>query len=108
MNIIPLHNNIIVTNFKKGERTVGGIIFTDDNGKSHGIRARWAQVSHVREDQKDTFVVGQWVLIKHGRWSRPVHTTEQNVYYCAEIDSILLISDEEPEDNIIVETRVYN
>ena len=107
MNIIPLGNNVVVTDFKKGERSVGGIIFADDNGKSHGIRPRWAKVAFVKEGFTD-IKVGEWVYIKHGRWSRPIHKDDDGKqYYCAEIDSILLVSEEEPEDTIVVETRVY-
>ena len=44
----PLRDNVIVVNFERGERTSsGGIIIADDDGKEHGIRARWAEVYAV-------------------------------------------------------------
>ena len=54
----PLRDNVIVVNFERGERTSsGGIIIADDNGKEHGIRARWAEVYAVGPEQKDVKVV---------------------------------------------------
>ena len=68
--IRPLHDIIILTNLETGERTsAGGIIIADDDGKEHGIRARWGQVYAVGPEQKDV-KVGEWVLMQHGRWTR--------------------------------------
>lgn len=107
MNIIPVGNkNVVVTDFKNGERSIGGIIFADDNGKSHGIRARWAKVAFIPEGFTD-IKVGEWVYIKHGRWSRCIYEDAGKKYYCAEIDAIMLVSEDEPEDNMVMETRVY-
>jgi len=65
----PLRDNVIVVNFERGERTSsGGIIIADDDGKEHGIRARWAEVYAVGPEQKDV-KVGDWILMQHGRWT---------------------------------------
>jgi len=68
--IRPLHDTIILTNLETGERkSAGGIIISDDNGKEHGIRARWAQIYAIGPEQNDV-KVGEWVLMQHGRWTR--------------------------------------
>ena len=65
----PLHDKVILTNLETGERqSSGGIVIMNDDGKSEGIRSRWAQVYAIGPDQKDV-VVGDWVLMEHGRWT---------------------------------------
>lgn len=65
----PLPDHILVYNMEKGDKiTAGGIIVIDDNGKDRGIRPRWAQVYKVGKNIKDV-EPGQWVLVKHGRWT---------------------------------------
>lgn len=95
-----LRGKVLVHNIEQGEkRTKGGIIIMDDDGKERGIRERWAQVYSVGDDVDD-IAVGQWVLIKHGRWSRGidisvsgVRTTLRQADYP---DAILLVSQECP------------
>jgi co-chaperonin GroES (HSP10) len=65
----PLRDNVIVINFERGERkSAGGIIIADDDGKDHGIRARWAEVYAIGPEQEDV-KVGDWILMQHGRWT---------------------------------------
>jgi co-chaperonin GroES (HSP10) len=98
-----LKGKVIVHNIEQGEkRTKNGIIILDDNGKSHGIRERWAQVYALGPDVED-IAIGQWVLIKHGRWSRGIdikvenlNTTIRQVDYP---DAILLVSNDCPIEN---------
>ena len=71
-DITPIKNKVLVHNIEEGQYvTKGGIIVLDDNGKERGIRERWAQVYAIGPDIED-IAVGDWVLIKHGRWSRGV------------------------------------
>jgi len=98
--IRALKGKVLVHNIEQGERrTKNGIILLDDNGKERGIRERWAQVYALGPDVDD-LSTGQWVLIKHGRWSRgidikdsQIETTIRQVDYP---DAILLVSDECP------------
>tara|TARA_B110001454_G_scaffold191864_1_gene191780 strand:+ start:800 stop:1171 length:372 start_codon:yes stop_codon:yes gene_type:complete len=106
----PLRDNVIVINFERGERkSAGGIIIADDDGKEHGIRARWAEVYAVGPEQKDV-EVGDWILMGHGRW-----TTGQNLtlngqkpfrIWRADIEGILGVSTVGRPKNIQVETHV--
>jgi len=99
-NLRALRGKVIVHNIEQGERrTKNGIIILDDNGKEVGIRQRWAQVWALGPDIED-LKVGDWVLIKHGRWSRGIDikineiiTTIRQADYP---DAILLVSDECP------------
>lgn len=98
--IKALRNKVLVHNIEQGQkRTKNGIIILDDDGKERGIRERWAQVYAIGPDVDD-ISVGQWVLIKHGRWSRGIDisvdgskTTIRQVDYP---DALLLVSDECP------------
>jgi hypothetical protein len=75
-SLTPTKNTVLVTNIESGDRlTRGGIIVLDDDGKERGIRERWAQVWSKHPDVED-IEVGQWILIKHGRWSRGVQITD--------------------------------
>jgi hypothetical protein len=71
----------------------------DDDGKERGIRERWAQVYAVGPDVDD-ISVGQWVLIKHGRWSRGIKVSVQGedvtIRQAEYPDAILLVSQECP------------
>ena len=70
--ITPVPGTVLVHNIEEGEkRTKNGIIILDDNGKERGIRERWAQV-WLKHEAIDDIDVGEWVLIKHGRWTRGV------------------------------------
>ena len=97
-----LRGKVLVHNIEQGEkRTKNGIIILDDDGKERGIRERWAQVYAIGPDVDDV-AVGQWVLIKHGRWSRGIDinldggkTTIRQADYP---EAILLVSDQNPVD----------
>ena len=68
--IRPLHDSIIVTDMSfEGRQLSSGIVLLGDDGKTDGIRPRWARVYATGPEQRD-IRVGQWVLIEHGRWSR--------------------------------------
>lgn len=99
--LVPLYDNIIVYNMTFDERfTTGGIVLLDDDGKSSGIRPRWAQVYSVGPDQKDVRV-GQWVLVEHGRWTRGIKIKDENgehVVRKVDPNCIILVSDSKMSD----------
>ena len=65
-------NDVLVTHMHFGEQTTAsGLIIKDDNGSTRGIYPRWARVYSIGSTNEDTeFEVGDWILIKHGRWTR--------------------------------------
>lgn len=77
MKYRALPNRVLVTDMQKGERLVGSIILLNDDGRSEGIRSRWAKVYDVGEGIQDVNV-GEWVLIQHGRWTRGVNVEHNN------------------------------
>ena len=99
-SVRPIRNRVIVTDMEFGEQvTQGGIIVSSDDGKDRGIRPRWAQVYRVGEDITSV-KEGEYVLIEHGRWGRGVQLDtgkEKFDIRVAEEESILLVSDEKPE-----------
>lgn len=73
----PLNDAVIVADMVFDERfTKGGIVLLSDNGKSTGIRPRWAQVYAVGPAQQD-IKVGDWILIAHGRWTRGIEIEDE-------------------------------
>ena len=102
--IKPLGKNVIVRDMNFEARTLdSGIVLLGDDGKTDGIRPRWAQVYTVGPDQTDV-TVGQWVLLEHGRWSRGIKITKDGEEFTirrADPDSIMMVSDEEPQSETI-------
>jgi co-chaperonin GroES (HSP10) len=101
-NLIPIRDHVIVEEMYFGEqKTASGIIIIDDDGKDIGIKPRWARVYAVGPLQEEV-VVGDWVLIEHGRWTRGVDMeVEDGVIKTLrriDTDAIMLISDENPGD----------
>ncbi len=75
-SLVPMPNTVLVHNIEQGEkRTKNGIIILDDNGKERGIRERWAQVWNKHDDITEV-EVGDWILIKHGRWTRGIDVND--------------------------------
>jgi len=100
--IRPILDHIIVEDMEFGEqRTHGGIIIVDDDGKQHGIKPRWAKVYAVGPKQKDV-KPGEWVLIEHGRWTRGFNFEKEDgsIYTLRRVDTdaIIMSSDRKPSD----------
>ena len=95
--ITAIKDHVIVSDMNFGERvSKGGIIKLEADGKVEGIHPRWGQVYSVGPLQKDV-KVGEWVLVKHGRWTRGVDivkfgktTTVRRI----DIEDILIVADE--------------
>ena len=99
-----LQNYVIVTdmNFKE-KLTSSGIIIPNSDGKLEGIHARWGRVYAVGDQQQDVRV-GQYVLVKHGRWTRGTliedQEGEKTIRRIDDAD-ILMVSDEPMQDETI-------
>jgi hypothetical protein len=105
-NLIAIKDNVIVTDMEfDGRTTSTGIILPSDNGKSAGVRPRWAQVYKIGPEQKDV-EVGQYILVAHGRWTRGLKIQDdQGVKTIRKIDpkDILMVSDEPQYDDTMSE-----
>jgi co-chaperonin GroES (HSP10) len=104
MIVKPLPN-VIFAQMQNGERvTTSGIVLTDDNGKSHGIRPRWGKVTHVGENI-DNLQVGQWILVEHGRWTMTIEIRQEDgsLFKFQKIDpnGIIGVQDDAPDDTYI-------
>ena len=98
----PIGNRVLVTNMHFGEqRTRSGLIISNDDGQTRGIYPRWGQVHAKGPDNNDSYEVGDWVLVEHGRWTRGIKidegTGEQEIRM-VEAESILAASNEKPSD----------
>lgn len=101
--IRPIRDHILVTDMKFDQRkTKGGILLLDDDGKSEGIRPRWAKIHAVGPEQKE-FQVGDWILVSHGRWTRGLEYVEDGAEESVtvrrvDVKDIMAIADEKPND----------
>jgi len=97
-----IRNRILVSDMYFGEQvSAGGIVVTSDDGKTRGIYPRWAKVYSKGPENNDPYNIGDWVLIEHGRWTRSfvVDDGEQEIELrMAETESVLMWSDEKPND----------
>lgn len=106
----PINDHVLVTEMSFGMRTLSsGIVMLGDDGKTDGIRPRWAQVHSVGPDQT-TVKVGDWILVEHGRWTRGMDLEidgERITLRRVDPDAIMLVSDEPPEHDDIISTAVH-
>ena len=97
MGIRAIQNHVLVTDMSFDERvTNGGIVLMGDDKTSSGIRPRWGKVVAVGKQQKD-ITVGQFVCVKHGRWTRGIDM-EGQIVRRVDTDDILVVSDVYHED----------
>lgn len=103
-SIRALHNHVIVCDMNFHEKiSHGGIIIPNSDGKLEGIYARWAKVYAVGNKQKDVRV-GQYVLVKHGRWTRGVEVEDTDgtkIIRRIDQNDILLVSDQPMVDESV-------
>lgn len=95
-------NRVLVTDMHFGEqKTTGGIILTNDDGKTRGIYPRWAKVYSKGPQNNDPYEIGHWILVEHGRWTRgfDVETPDgaNIIIRMVETESILAYSEEKPD-----------
>lgn len=99
----PIGDHVIVSDMAFDIRiSNGGIILPNDDMKSAGIRPRWARIYAVGPEQKDPeLVVGKWICISHGRWTRGVNIEDEEgkkTIRRVDLNDILLVSDEPVND----------
>ena len=108
--LIPLKDHVIVTDMNFGSRSLSsGIILLGDDGKTDGIRPRWAKVYAVGPEQKDV-KPGNWILIEHGRWTRGVEVEiNEETFTVRRVDasSIMMVSEEEPSTDDMISSAVH-
>ena len=95
-------NRVLVSDMYFGEqKTAGGIILNNDDGKVHGIYPRWGKVFSKGPRNKDDYNVGDWILIEHGRWTRSIALEdddgEEYEVRKVELESILAFSHDKPD-----------
>ena len=104
-NITPLKDNIIARDMNfEGRQLSSGIFLLSDDGKSDGIRPRWAKVYSIGPEQKDVDV-GQWIMVEHGRWTHGFDVDingERLTLRKIDPKAVMVISDDDPyyDDNI--------
>ena len=100
--IRPIHDHVLVTDLYFGEqKTKGGIIIKNDNGTARGVYPRWAKVYAKGPENNDDYDVGDYILIEHGRWTRKMDCDingEEITLHRVDIDAILAVSEEKPND----------
>ena len=108
--IKPLRDSVIVTEMDfSGRQLASGVILLGDDGKTDGIRPRWARVYAIGPEQRDVRV-NQWVLVEHGRWSRGLRIVkdgEEIVIRRADPNAIIFATDTQPDDINTISTAVH-
>lgn len=91
-----IHDDIVITDMDFDDTVTSyGLIIPSDDGKNHGIKPRWGKIHAVGPKQKE-FKVGQWILVKHGRWTRSVKVDDDLKIQKVDVDDILCVSNEAP------------
>jgi hypothetical protein len=105
-----IRDHILVTEMAFKERKLSsGIVLLNDDGKTTGIRPRWAKVYAVGPEQTE-IQVGQWIFVEHGRWSRGIEVevdSEQLTLRRVDPKSIIFVSDQEPDEDDTISDSVY-
>ena len=105
-----IKDHILVTEMAFKERKLSsGIVLLNDDGKTSGIRPRWAKVYAVGPEQTEV-KVGQWIFVEHGRWSRGIEVEvddEQLTLRRVDPKSIIFVSDEEPNEDDTISSSVH-
>jgi co-chaperonin GroES (HSP10) len=106
----PIHNRVIVSDMHFGEqKTQGGLILTNDDGNVRGIYPRWGKVYAKGPENEDSYDVGDWILIEHGRWTRGVNISKDKEIIelrMVEAESVLGWSKDKPDDVLIGKSSV--
>ena len=108
--LIPIKDHVIVTDMSfEGRQLSSGIVLLGDDGKTDGIRPRWAKVYKVGPEQKDV-VPGQWVFVEHGRWTRGLKVEiDGNEFVVRRVDptAIIGVQDEQPEVDDTLSSAIH-
>ena len=100
--IRPIRDVVLVRDMNFGEqKTSSGIVLRSDDGKTEGVKPRWAKVFAVGPEVEDV-KVGDWVLLEHGRWSRGLQIEEDDGtkfdMWRADPNGIIMVSDRKLTD----------
>lgn len=96
----PLKDKVFVSDLDSGMKlTNGGVILPDDDMTERGIRERWARVVAIGPEVDD-LEVGDWILVKHGRWSNKLEFADKNLWMVEYPESVLLVSKEDPRQKV--------
>lgn len=72
-DIEPLDGSVWVEQLEHGTRKIGQVLLKDDEKlKMQAIHARWCKV-YKKHSSVNFLEVGDWILVKHGYWSRSVN-----------------------------------
>jgi co-chaperonin GroES (HSP10) len=108
-SLAPLRDHVLVRDMDfSGRQLASGIFLLNDDGKTDGIRPRWACVYAVGPEQKDV-APGQWIYVEHGRWSRGLEVEigeETFTLRRVDPDCIIFSSDEHPDQDDTLSTAV--
>ena len=93
--------HILVRDMNFGEQyTAGGIFIPSDDGKSEGVKPRWAKVFAVGPEQTEV-QVGEWIFVEHGRWTRGIEVEEDDgtkfTIWRIDPNGIMMSADEKPD-----------
>ena len=101
-NLRAIGDRVLVSNMYFGEqKTASGLIIRDDNGTTRGIYPRWGKVYNKGPENKDSYEVGHWILIEHGRWTRSIALeTDDGELELRMVDAncVLGYSEEKPDE----------
>lgn len=104
LKIRAMRGTVLVDDITRGERMFGSIILRNDDSKLEGIRPRWCRVHAVGSDITEV-KAGQWLLVKHGNWTRSMEVVleegkeAQPLWAINWPDGALLVSDEPQGDS---------
>lgn len=71
--IQPIGDTVLAQDMYFGDvQLKSGLIILNDNGKDRGIHARWCKVYAVGPKCHLDIEAGDWILVKHGRWSNGI------------------------------------
>ena len=99
----PLNEHVIVKDMSFKERIVGNIILPSDDGKSSGIRPRWAEVYAVGPEQT-IIKPGDFVLVEHGRWTRGIEIEDEDGKHTlrrVDPNGLMMVSEYLPQDETL-------
>ena len=107
--LLPIKDHVIVTDMSfEGRQLSSGIVLLSDDGRSEGIRPRWAKVYKVGPEQRDV-KEGQWIFIEHGRWTRGLKVEIGGAEFTVRrVDptGIIGVQDEEPTHDDTISSAV--
>jgi co-chaperonin GroES (HSP10) len=98
--IKPIQSHILVKDMNFGEQyTASGLFIPSDDGKSEGVKPRWARVFAIGPEQKDV-KVGEWIYVEHGRWTRGLEVEDDDgnkvMIHRVDPNGIMMSADERP------------